>query len=79
MTDLSCSCGDVDLMVLGQFSDIWAWYYVLQISENWPRTIRATSPQLPVMMYEIVNENVVATLNTITELEQAANIYESLG
>ena len=33
------SCGTVALMVLGQFSGP-------QISENWPRTIRATVPQL---------------------------------
>jgi len=33
------SCGTVSLMVLGQFSDICG-------PENWPRTIRATVPQL---------------------------------
>jgi hypothetical protein len=33
------SCGTVALMVLGQFSDICG-------PENWPRTIRATVPQL---------------------------------
>jgi hypothetical protein len=32
--------GTVAFIVLGQFSDI------PQISENWPRTIRATVPQL---------------------------------
>ena len=35
---LRVSCRTVALMVLGQFSP--------QISENWPRTIRATVPQL---------------------------------
>jgi hypothetical protein len=35
-------CGPVGLMVLGQFSDICG----PQISENWPRTIMATVPQL---------------------------------
>ena len=38
-----CSCGTVALMVLGQFSD-------MQISENWPRTIRAMVPQLAKML-----------------------------
>ena len=33
------SCGTVALMILGQS-------YGPQISENWPRTIRATVPQL---------------------------------
>ena len=33
------SCGTVALMVLGQFTGP-------QVSENWPRTIRATVPQL---------------------------------
>jgi hypothetical protein len=43
-------CGPVGLMVLGQFSDINRKYQKTdqgpQISENWPRTIRATVPQL---------------------------------
>jgi hypothetical protein len=44
------SCGTVALMVLGQFSDIcgpWpVFWYLRLISENWPRTIRPTGPQI---------------------------------
>ena len=40
------SCGTVALMVLRQFSDICGATYGPQVSENWPRTIRATVPQL---------------------------------
>jgi len=36
--------GSAALMILGQFSDTYG--YGPQVLENWPRTIRATVPQL---------------------------------
>ena len=49
------SCGNVALTVLGQFSNI----YGPQISENWPRTIRATvtSVTCPVWKYALRMRN----------------------
>ena len=38
--------GTVALMVLGLLSDICGLIHSPQISENWPRTITATVPQL---------------------------------
>jgi hypothetical protein len=55
-----CSCGTVALLVLGQFSDICA--YSSQISENWSRTIRATVPQLYLVVLQIPNYDMTLNL-----------------
>ena len=45
------SCGTIALMVLDQFPEICGPMCGPQISENWPRTIRATVPQLSPLLH----------------------------
>ena len=66
-SDICGPYGTVALMVLGQFSDICR-PYGSQISENWPRTIRDTVPQLWLVQFQ----------NFLTNPSQIAAVTENI-